>query len=91
LAVAVTRTHVHLVVRVEGDPDGADLVRDFKSYAARRLNAGWGRPANGSWWSESGSRRPLKGDGNVAAAVEYVARQEGAWLVWYAPQGERPA
>ncbi|MBN9522866.1 transposase [bacterium] len=104
LAVAVTPTHVHLVVRVEGDPEGADVLRDFKSYAARRLNRRWGRPPNGSWWSESGSRRVLREDGNVTGAVDYVAGQGGAWLVWYTPvvraqgdeserhpPGERPA
>ena len=91
LAVSVTTTHVHVVVRVEGDPDGGDILGDFKSYAGRRLNREWGRPPNGSWWSESGSRRVLKDDGNVTQAVRYVAEQSGAFLVWYQPVGERPA
>src|SRR5688500_9446314 len=36
LAVAILTNHIHLVVRVEGDPDGADILRDFKCNAGRR-------------------------------------------------------
>ena len=101
LAAAVLSTHVHLVVRVEGDPEGESILRDFKSYAARKLNRTWGVPPNGSWWSESGSRRVLRGEGNVREAVDYVAGQPGAFLIWVnhaagdpsadSTPGERPA
>ena len=82
LALAILPNHIHVVVRVEGDPDGADVLRDFKSYASRRLNEVYGKPASGSWWSESGSRRVLRDESNVIAAVRYVREQEGALLVW---------
>ena len=95
LAVAVMWNHVHVVVAVPGDPDPADLLRDFKSYAARRLNRRWGKPASGTWWTESGSRRILRGDGAVPGAVDYVARrQPNPLAVWVAPEpgpGERGA
>ncbi len=82
LALAVLTNHVHVVVRVEGDPDGADLLRDFKSYASRRLNKVYGKPAGGSWWSESGSRRVLRHGSDVLSTVQYVNEQFGALLVW---------
>ena len=82
LAVAILTNHIHLVVRVEGDPEGSDLLRDFKSYASRRLNRIWAVPVNGSWWSESGSRRVLKDEANVRLAIDYVAGQQGALLIW---------
>ena len=84
LAVAILANHVHLVVRVAGDPDGAEILRDFKGYASRRLNLTFGKCPNGSWWSESGSRRILKDDGAIAAAIRYVSQQAGAFLVWVA-------
>ncbi|MBP3959410.1 transposase [Gemmata sp. G18] len=89
LALAVLTNHIHAVVRVEGDPDGAVLLRDFKSYASRRLNTAHGKPVAGSWWSESGSRRVLRDEKNILAAIEYVSSQTGALFVWaVAPVGE---
>ena len=90
LALAVMANHIHLVVGVPGDPDPAGLLRDFKSYAARSLNAAFGKPASGTWWTESGSRRKLPDDRAVAAAVQYVHDQAAPLVVWVAEdQGER--
>jgi len=88
LAVAVLTNHIHVVVRVEGDPDGALLLRDFKSYLSRRLNNAHSRPAGGSWWSESGSRRVLRDEKDIVAAIEYVRNQAGALFVWAVPPKE---
>jgi REP element-mobilizing transposase RayT len=90
VTVAVLANHVHLIVGVPGDPDPADLLRDFKSYGSRSLNRRWGTPANGSWWSESGSRRRLKSEEHLQAAIQYVLQQEIPLLIWQA-DGERPA
>ncbi len=90
LVVAVLSNHVHLIVGVPGDPDPADLLRDFKSYGSRRLNRRWGTPKNGSWWSESGSRRRLKAEENVREAIQYVLEQTNPLVTWLA-EGERPA
>jgi len=81
IAVAIVVNHVHLIVGVQGDPDPADLLRDFKSHGSRRLNRHWTRPAGGSWWAESGSRRRLKEEANVFAAIKYVLEQQGTLLV----------
>ena len=89
LAASIMPSHVHLVVGVPGDPDPAGLLRDFKSYGSRCLNERWGaRPK--SWWTESGSQRPLKTEAGVNGAVDYVLhRQPNPLLTW--PGGERPA
>jgi REP element-mobilizing transposase RayT len=81
LGLAILINHVHLVVLVEGDPDGSAILRDFKSFASRRLNARFGKPASGSWWSESGSRRVVKADANHEAVEDYVKQQSGAFLI----------
>jgi REP element-mobilizing transposase RayT len=87
-AVAVLANHVHLVVGVPGDPDPADLLRDFKSYGSRVLSASGGKPASGTWWTQSGSRRKLPDDRAVRAAVEYVRTQRPSLAIWIA---ETPA
>jgi REP element-mobilizing transposase RayT len=79
LAGAVMANHVHLVVGVPGDPDPEKLLHDFKSYASRTLNRLGSRPVNGTWWTESGSKRKLR---DVLAAVEYVRNQERPLVIW---------
>ena len=73
LATAVMANHAHLVIGVPGDPDPQKLLHDFKSYASRVLNRQWGKPSNGTWLTESGSKRRLR---YVPHAVEYVRNQE---------------
>jgi REP element-mobilizing transposase RayT len=91
LAAAVMANHTHLIVGVPGDPDPSVLLRDFKGYGSRALNGRWPRPAGGTWWTESGSRRKLPGAEAVWAAVEYVKRQANALVIWSAAPGERGA
>ncbi len=76
LAFAIMRNHVHLVVGVNGDPEPEDIMRDFKSYASRRLNRTWSKPESGTWWTESASVRKLRNEKAIYAAVEYVRNQE---------------
>jgi REP element-mobilizing transposase RayT len=82
LAVAVLTNHLHLVVRVAGDPEGSTILRDFKSYTSRRLNRVYGPRPGGSWWSESGSRRILKDELAIRGAIHYVRTQDHALFVW---------
>ena len=58
-AVAIMSNHFHIVVGVPGDPDPAKILGDFKSWGTRRLNAEFGVPASGTWWTQSGSKRRL--------------------------------
>jgi REP element-mobilizing transposase RayT len=82
LAAAIMANHVHLVVGVPGDPDPADLLRDFKAYGARALNRRFGKPASGTWWTQSGSRRKLPDHQAVCAAINYVQSQANPLEVW---------
>jgi len=84
LSAAVMANHFHIVVGVPGDPDPADLLRDFKSYASRTLNRRWPKPPGGTWWTESGSRRKKTGEEVIRVAVEYVHKQPYALAVWTA-------
>ena len=72
-ASAVMANHAHLVVTAPGAVRGESLLRDFKSYASRALNATWPRAT--TWWTESGSRRPLPTEDAVARTVRYVLDQ----------------
>lgn len=81
-AVAVMRNHVYLVVGVPSDPDPEVLLRDFKSYASRKLNRAFGEPDAPRWWTEPGSKRKLKGENAVEAAVTYVLNQEHPLVIW---------
>ena len=80
LAYAVMRNHVHAVVGVPGDPDPATLLLSFKSYASRALNRLHGERRR--WWTASGSRRRLRTEAHVAAAVRYVQAQQYPLVVW---------
>jgi REP element-mobilizing transposase RayT len=85
IAAAIMCNHAHLVVGVQGDPAPADVLRDFKSYASRRLNESWPKPVSGTWWTESGSKRKLPCDDAVVAAVHYVRNQPNPLVVWVHP------
>jgi REP element-mobilizing transposase RayT len=84
LASAVMRNHVHLVVLADDSVKSADLVRTFKSYASRALNADSPKPAGGRWWTTSASRRPLPDERAIQAAVRYAREQSGALVVYLA-------
>ena|SRR6516165_7685886 len=82
VAVAIMRSHVHLLVGVNGDPEPEEVLADFKSYGSRSLNRHWTKPASGTWWTQSGSKRKLPNEAAVRAAVEYVRNQPNALLIW---------
>jgi REP element-mobilizing transposase RayT len=86
LAAAVMANHVHLVVGVRGDPDPTKILGDFKAYASRALNARWGKPPSGTWWTYAGSKRKLPDEHAVLAAVHYVRRQPQPLAVWSAEE-----
>jgi REP element-mobilizing transposase RayT len=82
LAVAVMANHVHLVVGGGGDPEPERILHSFKSYASRALNKRWQRPANGTWWTSSGSKRKLPDERAVKDAVRHVLDQDYSLAVW---------
>jgi len=82
LAAAVMANHIHAVVGADEAVSPETILRDLKSYGSRALNRRWGRPARGTWWTQSGSKRWLKDEAAVIAAVQYVRRQEFALVFW---------
>jgi len=84
LAAAIMFNHVHVVVRVPGDPDPEKLLHSFKSYATRKLNASFGHR---EWWTASGSTRVKKSERSVRAAIEYVRHQMNPLVVWIREEG----
>ena len=91
-ALAIMANHFHVVVTSPAATPSAHVLRDFKSYASRTLSVTWGKPASGTWWTESGSRRALPHDRAVEAAVRYVRNQYQPLVVWVpAPTPERGA
>jgi REP element-mobilizing transposase RayT len=85
LAAAVMRNHVHLVVVADDAVDSAELLKTFKSYASRALNAQFPRPQAGRWWTVSASRRSLPDERAIQDAVRYVREQPAALVVYVAP------
>ena len=82
LAVSVMANHVHIVVGVTGDPEPDKLLHDFKSYASRSLNRSCPRPVNGTWWTESGSKRKLRDEEAIRDAVNYIRDQDYPLVIW---------
>ena len=83
LAAAIMVNHCHLVVRTADDPDPTRLLADFKAYASRALNRRFGKPPSQTWWTTNGSKRKLKDDAALAAAIHYVLyKQPRPLLVW---------
>ncbi len=81
-ATSIMANHFHVVVGVVGDPSPSDILRDLKSYGSRRLNRDWTRPANGSWWTDRGSKRKLATEESLLSAVTYTIEQEFPLVVW---------
>ena len=87
-AVSVMFNHLHLVVEASPVVGKTDLLRDFKSDASRRLNRLFGARASGTWWTDSGSCRPVR---HLPAAVYYVChRQPNPLVVWSCKRGRIP-
>lgn len=87
LAVCVMANHVHLVVRAPADADPTKVLGDFKAYGARALTARFGKPPSGTWWTSRGSKRLLRDEQAVAAAVYYVLYKQYNPLLTWSPSG----
>ncbi len=80
LAAAVMSDHFHVVI--QGDARPERMLGDLNGYASRVLSGRWSKPASGTWWTTSGSKRLLQGDAAVVAAVRYVQAQKYPLAVW---------
>jgi REP element-mobilizing transposase RayT len=82
-ALSVMTNHFHIVVTAGEEVRSTKILGDFKSYASRSLNHRWEKPASGTWWTESGSRRPLPNEKALEDAINYVLyRQPNPLVVW---------
>ena len=80
---SIMTNHFHIVVTAGDEVPSSSILGDFKSYASRVLNRRYGKPVNGTLWTESGSRRPLPSEKALEAAIDYVLyRQPNPLLVW---------
>ena len=87
-AVSIMVNHVHLVVEAPPEVGKSELLRDFKSYASRRLNRLFGPRMSGTWWTDGGSCRPVR---DLAGAVFYTChRQPNPLVVWSRERGRIP-
>jgi len=91
-ALSVMANHFHAVVEAAEEVLSAKILGDLKAYAALALNKKWGKPKSGTWWTESGSKRPLWGEYALVQGVRYVVRgQARPLIVWCAAQYETSA
>ena len=67
--VAIMPNHFHILLEVPDDADVAKVAKDLKSYGSRRLNAVFGKPDSGTWWTQSSSARRKK-----ASSIPYLIR-----------------
>jgi REP element-mobilizing transposase RayT len=88
-AVAIMVNHCHLVVQVVDDPDPSRMLADFKAYASRALNRKFGKPPSETWWTTNGSKRKLKDDEALAAAIYYALYKQPDPLVLWSPETGR--
>ncbi len=85
-AIAMMFNHFHIVVGVPGDPAPAKILGDFKSWATRRLNERFGKPASGRWWTERGSKRKLPDERAINTADHYVLYKQPSPLLTWSPE-----
>ncbi len=82
VAAGIMRTHIHIVTGVPGDPDPEKILGDFKACGSRILNRESSWPAGNTWWSTGGSKRTLKDEQSVEAAVNYIRNQSNPLAIW---------
>jgi hypothetical protein len=56
------------------------VMRDFKGYASRKLNASGGEAKGRKRWARHGSTRWLWKDDDVQRAMEYVVDEQGTTM-----------
>lgn len=78
-AAHIRSNHVHIVLAADVAP--TDAMSQLKRYASRALNAARGRSPRR--WARHGSTRYLWTAEQMALAVDYVAREQGAPMALY--------
>lgn len=74
-AASIMSNHFHAIVEAPDAVCSDDILGDLKSYASRRLNKTFGKPISGTWWTASGSKRPLRELDRLFVVIRYVLNQ----------------
>ncbi len=82
IAAAIMHSHLHAIVGVPGNPDPEKILGDLKAWGSRCLNRKWGKPASGTWWTTSGSKRKLPDEHAVETVIHYIRRQPNPHVIW---------
>ena len=85
LAAAILRTHIHVLVFTQGDPNGFQVLKVLKGSLSRELNRRFAKPDGFRWWTASGSTRCLKSEEEVISVTRYIREQPNPLLIWIAP------
>ena len=86
-AIAIMNNHFHIFVTAREMIPSKKILQSYKSYASRTFNENYPRPASETWWTDSGSRRPVRGEAALAAAIAYVLNQPNPLVIWSARFG----
>lgn len=82
---SIMRNHFHVLIGASATVHASHILRDLKAYSSRRLNQHWTKPASGTWWTESGSRRPLSNERACYDVYEYILNQSHCLAQWRMP------
>ena len=86
LAANVLPTHVHLLVQATAQPE--KVMRDFKSYATRRLREQGYVDNPRNVWTEHGSTRWINNRVSILPTIRYILdRQEDRSVIIEPPEG----
>ena len=77
--------HVHIFLETDDNAEPEKTAGTLKSYGSRRLNAVFGKPASGTWWTAGCSIRRKSAD-SIPDVLRYIKNQHNALLIWIAPE-----
>ena len=79
---SVMCNHFHALISGPADTRASRILGDLKAYSSRRLSKRHCKPASESWWTESGSRRPVNNEPAFREVYEYILNQPHCLAQW---------
>jgi REP element-mobilizing transposase RayT len=80
--VSIMASHLHALVAAPVAVQSKRILGDYKAYASRKLTGRWGKPSSETWWTESGSRRPVYGERSFEQVYDYILNQPNCLAQW---------
>jgi REP element-mobilizing transposase RayT len=80
--VSVMASHFHALVAAPAAVESKQILGDYKAYASRKLTSRWGKPKSDTWWTKSGSRRPVYGERAFERVYDYILQQPNCLAQW---------